>query len=208
VNTQPNQQEILSSLLSSLLEKYTAEPKRFRAYLPEVAQILDTIRPQRHGLRDPFGLTEREQSQRLASLLKSLEAVEGDHSTKDEAIIALEDYAALSEDDNVPQDLSFERKLTLLKRVLEKSPGSFKSNTRYIIAKNAEGTVAKHVSILRGVVLELTWDTKLIAISISPQKFRERKRLMAFVGMGQDSATDVAERHDDYFVETLEHAST
>lgn len=48
---------------------------------------------------------------------------------------------------------------------------------------------------------------KLISVTISPQRYRERKKLMAFVGIGKDTATDVAMRHDDYLAEIDPHGA-
>lgn len=62
---------------------------------------------------------------------------------------------------------------------------------RYIVRK---GSTATSVSILRGVVLHLTWDRKL----------KLRDKALKFVGVSEDKAKDTAEHHDNYLADGLQ----
>ena len=57
----------------------------------------------------------------------------------------------------------------------------------------------------RGVILNLDGDMRLVSATVIPHKIRERDRLMSIVGIGHDSKTDVAARHDDYLAEISPH---
>ena len=196
------------SLLELLISRYKGEPDKFRSFLPEIADRLDVMLPGRRAKRNPFSLTEGERSRRLASFREGLTKKGSGSLTKEEAIETLQDYAALLEDDGVPDEFDFDKRLMVLKAALGKGPGSFKSPTTVEILPSSQESIVSRASLVRGVVLQLTWDLRLLSVTISPQRFRDRKRIVAFVGAGQDSASDVARRHDEYFVETIERGAS
>jgi hypothetical protein len=53
-------------------------------------------------------------------------------------------------------------------------------------------------SLIRGVTLSLTWDSKLIKIDIDPDELDKRRKALSFVGCDSDIRPDVAYRHDEY----------
>ena len=60
-------------------------------------------------------------------------------------------------------------------------------------------------TLARGIILSLTWDRKLIKIAFNPKEFAVKQKLFSFVGMGSDTATDVARRHDYYLEDAFGH---
>ena len=197
-----NKSEKYDELVRLLRLKYKSAPKRFRAYLPEVAQILDTDIPPARQKRSPFVLTERERVYHLDSLANIFARLEseGDGLSVEEAVTGLEHYAILHEDDNLPNYLRHDDRVKLLKAAVGKSPGSFKRNETIMMAegKSPEDVVNK-LSFVRGVYLELDREFRLVSISVVPRKVRERKKMMALVGMIEDdTVTDMSTRYEDY----------
>jgi hypothetical protein len=203
-----NGREEVSRLVQLLTARYQSEPAKFRSYLPEIAQLLDRIMPPRPKRLSPFTLTDHERSRRLVSLESALLGLGQSGLTKEDAVRALEDYAVLLEDDRVPEKFDFEKRIGVFKVLFGKSPGSFKAQTTLLIDPDSKERAVNSIALVRGVVLDLSWDMKLLKVHVSPQRFRERKKLLSFVGIGYDSASDVASRHDEYFAETLVHGST
>jgi hypothetical protein len=113
----------------------------------------------------------------------------------------------LVQDDSLPEDVDYETLVSLLRAAIGKSPGSFKS-VKIVPIKDGEGReLINHVSLVRGVVLDLDRDMRLVSITVTPRKVRERRKLLRFVGIGKDIASDVALRHDDYLAEIEPHAA-
>jgi hypothetical protein len=71
-----------------------------------------------------------------------------------------------------------------------------------------EGKAIKEVAILRGVYLHLTWNDRLVAISISPAKLKERSKALKFVGIAKDTASDVAQNHDAYLAKEFANVAS
>jgi hypothetical protein len=192
-------------LIEALLAKYRADPEGFRSYLPDVSQMLDELNPFGRPIsRSPFGLTEGERTHhqnRLQELLAKAPL------TKDQAVSALEHWATLVRDDNLPLFGQSEHLLPLLKAVLGKAPSSFKSVSRVPIKERQDKEAIISVSVRRGVVLELDRNMQLVSVLVNPKMVRERQKLLAFVGAGHDPNPDVALRHDDYLTEAFNHAT-
>lgn len=193
--------------LESLLAKYRADPERFRAYLPEVAQTLDAMYPALRSPRSPFGLTEQERAYRRQALRRILEHLEQGHVLPEEAGKGLEHCATLIDDDSLPPDVSQDTLARLLRAAIGKSPGSVKANTTIPMLDSQEDKVVNRISVVRGVVLNLTWDMRLVSITITPRKFKERHKALRFVGAARDVASDVALRHDDHLAAGVPHAA-
>jgi hypothetical protein len=204
-----NRKQLVSSMVDALLTKYRAEPQRFRSYLPDIAQMLDALQPERKAVTTVFALTERERARRIESLQEAMKRLDTKKLGKEEAIVALEDYAVLLEDNRVPEDLDFDKKMKFFKVLLGKGPSFYKSQIIVPVRENNEQLeVVKSTPLVRGVRLNLTWDAKLVSVSIAPERYRERKKFLAFVGLGTDSASDVAERHDYYLSEIGPHGTS
>lgn len=198
-----------SLFLDLLLAKYRADPKGFRGYLPEVAQALDSMFPLPRRARSPFGLTDHERTHREQSLCKVLGQLEQGSITHEDAVRGLEHCAVLIEDDTLPPRADHETLIALLRAVLGKSPRSVKTVTTIPVREGLDGSeeTPKHISVVRGVVLNLTGDMRLVSISISPRKMQQRRKVLCFVGIATDSKRDVAQRHDDYLTEMDPHAA-
>lgn len=178
--------------------------------MPEVAQALDVMYPQPHRLRSPFGLTEHERAHRQNTLSESLIGLKKGTLTYEEAVRALEYCAALIEDDSLPETVERETLVHLLRPVIGRAVGSFKASTTVPVRDARKGDEAelRQISLIRGVVLNLTGDLRLVSVTISPAKVREWRKLQSFVGIASDAASDVAERHDDYLAEIYSDATS
>ena len=188
-----------------LVSKYQADPSWFERHLPDIAEIMRQTAPTSRRSHSPFVLTEREREFRTKAL--SDVKVMGELSRED-AIRALEHSAYLIRDDSWPIHMRYKAFALLLKAVVGKSPGSFRKNTTIRIEDTRDVEPAYHASIIRGVVLNLDTEMRLVSITITPRKFRERKMIMSIVGIGRDPKSDVARRHDDYLAEMSPHGSS
>ena len=198
--------ELSASIVQLVQRKYASEPDEFRRLLPEVAQLLDAAGTSPRRIRgSAFVLTERERARRLQSLQSALNSVKSKSLGRADAAGALGDYAALLDDDSLPDAMDYDARTALFKAVAGKAPGSFGANE---IVPVADREAVRSVALMRGVRLNLTWDLQLVSLSVSPEQLRERKRLLAFVGSGRDAASDVAARHDDYLAATSPHGAS
>ncbi len=193
--------------LELLFSKYQTDPGGFRSYLPEVAELLDALHPPRRSLKSPFGLTERERTHHQAALRRMLEKLEDGPIITEEAIRGLEHCATLIQDDSLPEEVGHETLVSLLKAGIGKSPGTFKSVRTVAVGDGGGRVVMSSVSLVRGVMINLDRNMSLVTVTITPRKVRERRQLLGFVGIGHDTAPDVALRHDDYLVEKEPHAA-
>ena len=198
-----------TDLLELLYSKYTSDPQGFRSYLPDVAQILDVMKPSRRSTKSPFGLTQRERDYHQRRLAELLEKMRSGAIPSGHAIKGLEHCAILIQDDNLPEEADYETLVKLLKCAIGKSPGSFKKSETIRVDDNHPVEVAvNRISLVRGVSLALDRETRLVAITISPHRAKQRRKMLAFVGIGQDIKEDVALRHDDYLTERGPHAAS
>ncbi len=193
--------------LELLFSKYQADPDGFRSYLPEVAQLLEAMYPPQHLTKSPFGLTEQERAHHQTALRQVLEKLEQASLSTEEAVRGLEHCATLVQDDSLPDEVGHETLVGLLKAVVGKSPGSFDSTKTVMVRNGEEREVMNQVSLVRGVILNLDRNMHLVSVTITPRKVKERRKLLGFVGIGRDAASDVALRHDDYLAECGPHAA-
>ena len=194
-----------STTFQLLLAKYQADPSWFEQNLPDVTEVMrQTVSPPLRS-RSPFVLTEREREFHIDALPDS-KAI--NKLGREDSIEALEHCAYLIRDDSLSGYVRYEAFASLFKTVSCKSPGSFRRNTTIPINETRDVEPAHHVSIIRGVVLNLDTEMRLLSITVTPRKFRERKKLMSVVGIGRDSASDVSRSHDEYLAEPSPHASS
>ena len=196
-------------LIELLNAKYREDPNRFRAYLPGVTAFLPKLPPEPQ--RKPrVPLTEEQVSHHREALAKVLSRLDQGVLTPDEAAKGLRHCAALTKDNSLyytgesdytdaiqPFKMGHEVKKGLLKVVLGKSPGSYKSKTTVPVDQGC-GPVAESLSVITGVYLDLDAQGRLVSISINPWTYRKRRKAMSIIGIGSDTKSDVAERHDDY----------
>ena len=126
--------------------------------------------------------------------------------TPGDALAGLQHCAALIRDDNLPygwdeslsHEMGHEVLKSLLKEAIGKSPGSYKAKTTLPVGEGGGGPAIQQISLIKGVLLGLDTNRRLVSVSIHPGKYRERRKVMAIVGIGSDPSPDVALRHDDY----------
>ncbi len=194
-------------LIALLQAKRRADPNGFRKYLPGVTELLPALPARRRSTRSPFGLTERERAYHRDGLADTLGKLEAGTVTAAAAVKGLQHCANLIRDDNLPEEVGYETLKALIRAAIGKSPGSYRSKATVPLGAGSGGPVLERVSAIRGVSLDLDRERRLVSISIHPGKFRERRRLMKFVGASQDPAADIAARHDDYLAMQEPHGT-
>lgn len=164
-------------ILKMLLDKYQMDRDGFRAYLPEVARQLESHMTSevQIGHRSAVVQSERENLCNSLSKLLSSKMI-----SKDEAIEALEYCATLIQDGSLPHEID---RRTLL-RLIEKAVGTPVSKlTRTTRIQFGDGEARKEVAILRDVHFDLTWNDRLVRISVFPDKAKGRSKAMKLIGI-------------------------
>lgn len=196
------------ALAQLLYSKYDANPQKIRSDMPDVAQMLDAMNPPRRLPKSTFGLTEREVKHHQDALTETLAKAASGDATAAEAMKGLERCAFLIRDDSLPSEANYETLSNLLKAAAGKRPASFKKSAKIAVADDRTSReVISEISLVKGVLLGLDREMRLISISVSPHKVKQRRKMLAFVGIGQDAKTDVALRHDEYLAEIDPHGA-
>lgn len=188
-----------------LTARYKSEPGWFNTNWPELAELLANASATPRRAASPFGLTENERGFRVDALREFLA---NDSLTPDDAVTALEHCAALLRDDWTTNAVPAVERARLFKAFTGKSHKSFNVNTVIPLLEVSSVEPAHHISLLRGVVLDMDVNMRLLSITITPRKMRETKKLMSIAGIGSDSAMDVARHHDDYLTEVSPHGDS
>lgn len=188
------------SVLRVLFNKYQADPERFRSCLPELARELEQLLPSTAKKSHSSSLTGLEQ-ERLSKAL--LQLLDGKRLSPEEAIQALEYCITLIQDESLPSEVDRKTLLSLLHQVTGIPFSKMKKAAKIPVH---EGEAVKEVALLRGVHLHLTWNDRMVAISVFPAKLKERSRALKFVGIARDIASDVAQHHDAYLAEEFSNA--
>lgn len=195
------------TIVDRVLTHYRLDTEGFRARMPDVAEALDSMFPPHRLSRTPFGLTENERAHReltLRNLLSDLRR--GDISTGD-ATRTLEQCAVLAEDDSLGLEVDRRTLLQLLRLFLGKPVGSITTATTISATDDTNVKAARHISLLRGIVLDLTTDMRLVSITINPSRIKGRQRIMRFVAMLKPSSNSSTQR-DNSDSETDNHATS
>jgi hypothetical protein len=192
-----NQQDFI---LQAMLNKYQADPEGFQSYLPEVAQELEQLSPSQRRSSHRSALTELERERLQQALLELLNKKE---LASEELIQALEYCATLIQDGSLPFKVNRQTLLSLLHQAIGMPLSKIRKATRIPMR---EGEAVKEVAILSGVHLHLTWNDRLVAISVSPTKLKKHSKALKFVGIAKDTASDVAQSHDAYLAEGIFNA--
>lgn len=133
-------------------------------------------------------------------------AVASGAATPAQAIKGLEHCAFLIRDDSLPSEADYESLCALFKAAFGKRPTSFKkSETLRAPDRRSADDVVHKFALVRGVSLELDREMRLISVSVSPRKVKQRRKLLSFVGAAQDAESDVAQRHDEYLARVNPH---
>ena len=200
--TSETPEKVVFSILAS---KYQSSPDWFEQNLPEISEIMLRIVQSPQLSPTPFGLTEREREFHRKALCR-IERI--DKLNSEHAIEGLGHCAALIRDDSLPDDIAYETLVRLFKGAFGKSPGSYKTNTTIPVDSGSNGEPTYHISLVRGVVMNLDLSMRLVSITVTPRKVRERRKLMRIVGIGRDPASDVSAKHDEYLAEQTPHAAS
>ena len=152
--------------------------------------------------RPIFRLSDREKAHHVEALSYILE--KQDLAPRD-AVNALESCAILIQDDFMTPHVDHQSIVSLFKAAFGKTPAAIRENTSIPTEGHGTGEPVFHSSLVRGVVAQLDREMRLVSVTVTPHKVREGNKMMAIVGIGQDSRTDVATRHDDYLTEPPPH---
>lgn len=193
-------------LAQKLLDARQADPERLREALPEVANMLDGFSQTPESpspISGLIGLTSRERSFHLAELENLLSKYK--NLTTSQAIEGLEHGAnLLAEIGFMPKPELRQDLLKLVRKATGIRPRKTGKPVEEILG---EGNPSRLVPVVRGLDLHLTWEFKLVKVSMDPVQWRLRCQAVSIAGIGQDfeGATNVADNHDDYFVEAIEN---
>ena len=187
-------------LVTLLVKAYREYPEELNSYFPELAAkvkelITPTSPPSEAESIGRSPLTEIERGFRQNSLLATLDkAGNGEVISKEEAVKALEDAAALGEH----AWHSREEVLDIAIMTLD-LPLVPEESVSVIFH---EGRPVHHTySLVRGMTLSLTWDGRLIKVDLDAKELKFRRKALSIIGIGSDTQSDVAENHDAYLAE-------
>ncbi|HLC29843.1 MAG TPA: hypothetical protein VJM51_03580 [Dehalococcoidia bacterium] len=186
-------------IVDFLVDVFRSNPKAIERISPELARHLEEVVAGRPVESAPSRtrLTEKERADRLSAVHGIRR---GQKFSDEEATKALESAAALLEDAYANGSLDREWLAQLAKRV---SGLSYSLKGRPVEKTIRPGELSRSVSLIRGVTLGLTWDWRLISVSVDQRELWRRKRALAFVGIASDVSGDVAEKHDEYLREAI-----
>ena len=190
-------------LTQKVLDVYQEDPERLRELLPEVAILLDEFQSHhqtRRVDRSSFGLTERERNFHtgaLENILRRFRSLDQAGAVK-----GLEHGANLLVDDFTPGYPPRQELLKLVRKATGIQPRKTGKPVETVVR---EGESSRIVPVVRGVDLHLTWQFKLIKVTMDPYQWRLRSQALGIIGIGKDTADDVAKDHDDYLVDAFEN---
>jgi hypothetical protein len=183
-------------ILESVLNKYRYDRDRLKAALPEVVDRLDDLsKPVQQKAGSSFGLTELEATHQREKLNRLLQKLQQEPLNREEAATALEAWGALVYGGRLDEGLLEEKLWELITLSTGLDASKVTRRTTKVVRK---AEAPRHIPIVRGVTLNMTWDMHLASITIDPKELSLRRKALMFVGMASDSARDVAEKHDEY----------
>lgn len=124
---------------------------------------------------------------------------------KRDAVKMLEECVAFHKDGTIAHKADYDVITALLEAVVGESLEPTNAPAEVQLALSEE-VPAESVRLARGVDVLLGPSSNLVGLEVRPEKLAEGRRMMAFVGIGRDSATDVAERHDEYLIDAYLNA--
>lgn len=186
-----------AKIVRTILEKFKRDPDFIGSFFPEVFKELCGLKTKKSRLvpeayQSGRGeLTELERGTREAKLRKIVEKCQtGPTLSKDEGLELLEHLAALS----LKQVPGYPIALKAVERALSINFNDERDQTRLF----RKGRTGKIQRLLPGIDLYLTWDGKMLKIKWHKYDVIRRNKALSFVGMGADSRSDIAGRHDEY----------
>ena len=193
-------------LTRRILGVHYADPGLLRRFVPEIADLLDELGQSPALPAGDSGLTSLTAGERSFHQEELKQALKRYRNlTTEEAVAALEHGATiLAEDDFKPKPDLREDVLKLVRKATGIRPRKSGKPAECVVG---EGNISRVIPVVRGIDLHLTWEFKLVKVTLDPEQCRIFDQLTSFVGSGSDfeGATDVAENHDDYFIEAIEN---
>jgi hypothetical protein len=193
-----------AALGQRVLDIHQGDPNRLRKVLPEMADLLDELAAPAYAPRRNqglTGLTTRERNFHKEALDDAMRRFKS--LTQEEAIKGLEHGANLLVDGFTPGYPSRQELLRLVRKATGIQP---RKEGKPLEKAIREGNPSRIVPVVMGIDFHLTWDYKLVKVTMDPQRWRLRGQTISIIGIGQDTADDVAELHDDYLVDAYQNA--
>ena len=185
-----------------LVAKHRDDPGWFMENMPEVAELIEDRTSTHRQPRPSFSLTRREREYHLARLSEIVATKPLDSG---DAVAALEHCATLIRGKSLPYEIDHKTLRRLFSAAFGKAVSSYRKETTLEVRVERNQETAHRVSLVRGVVLNLNTAMRLVSVSVTPRKVRERRKMMEFVSVGRDTEGDVAERHDSYLAKVDPH---
>lgn len=191
-----------AKIVRTILERFKRDPDFVASFFPEVYEELCGLKTKRSRLVSeayPSGygeLTELERRTREAKLRKIVEKFQtGETLSKEEGLELLEHLASLS----LKHVQEYPIALKAAERALSISLNEERDRTR----RFRKGRIGKIQRLLPGIELYLTWDGKVLKLKWHKSDIIRRNKALSLVGIGADSQSDVAGRHDEYLANAL-----
>jgi len=182
-------------IISSLIDNIN-QPSQIPIVITELKNLIESKKRINAPKLFSFGLTERERDQ----IITQLNVLLMKKQTYDISLEALVKIAILLADGSLTYDITREIILGCLKTVLGKSISTIEQKYTHQIR---EDIITKKITILYGIVLNLTWDNQLCSIDVNPSKIKERGKFFSFIGISSDISNDISEKHNLYLGGTL-----
>ena len=191
-----------AKIVGTILERFKRDPDFIASFFPEVYRELCGPKTKKSRLipeayQSGHGeLTELERRTREVKLRKIVEKFHtGATLSKDEGLELLEHLASLS----LKYVQEYPAALKAVERALSISLDEERDQTRLF----RKGRTGKIQRLLPGIDLYLTWDGKMLKIKWHKGDIIRRNKALSLVGIGADSQSDVAGRHDEYLADAL-----
>ena len=191
-----------AKIVGNILKRFKRDPDFIASFFPEVYKELCGLKTKKSRLvpeayQSGHGeLTELERRTREAKLRKIVEKFKtGVTLSKDDGLELLEHLAAL----NLKHVQEYSIALKAAERTLSIGLDEETDQTRLF----RKGRTGKIQRLLPGIDLYLTWDGKVLKIRWRKGDIIRRNKALSFVGIGADSQSDVAGRHDEYLANSL-----
>lgn len=185
-------------ILNKIIYIYNTKRDILMSNFPDLVGVLDKLFSTNSVSRTQlFGITENYKNELIKELKLIIE--EKDKLSRESAIKGLENYIILVVNRYIPTFVSRKDIVKLLEVVINEKINNVKRNTEF---KIKEGKVYKEIAILYGVTSYIDEDYKILKISIFPHKYKNRCKLMKFVGIAKDSKNDVARQHNFYLTQS------
>ena len=176
----------IKAILQATLAFHRGNPTLLSQDMPNVAKTLDNAFPcpaeETPRNRAPHGLTEHERQNRVRELEQAIKTLGKGLLSQDGALRAVEDSLVLAREWSLPQRASHKILTRLVEAALAKPLKAFDVDSVVEIRGREREPVLATDPIVRGVECSLTWDHRVIRVSVYPAHIRERLKAMAFVG--------------------------